>query len=263
VAQVRSSTFGLPNQELVALIMAKLALPPAIATPICEHAQSCARGGGTRGVVSPLAQALRLADLYAHGLLLASSPHAPVAPIGQPECRAAIGRAAPDPLDGTTLRCDVLANTSLFARLSRRDEAKLAQPLYPSRSLKLWYARHPSFSAFDPLEAALSQIGAASTRDRLPRGADELGGCDALVVAAPRSNLRGFMPEDVRAVTRDGVQRPLPTLYLVGAEDDAAGVRESGLESATYPIALSALATFLEAAEAARDGSQPMARSAA
>lgn len=247
LADAQIAAFGVPTHELAALIVAKIALPPAIANPIREYAELGRRRGGN---ATQLAQALRLADLYAHGLLLASSPHALVAPVSQAECRSALGQTAPDVIDGVALRCEVLSTANLFARLSAKDEAKLAQPLYPTRTVNLWYARHPSFSSFDPLEAALAQLCTIRVVDRLPRG-EELITCDAVVVATPRPNLQGFTHEDVTAIRGPGGRPNVPLLYLAGLIDEVAPQIQPCLEVRTYPVPLSSLANFLDAVQKA------------
>ena len=65
----------------------------------------------------------------AHGLQLAYFP-APVQPVTIAEYRAATGATLAATIDGQMLRCEVLCNTSLLARLAPADERELAKPLF-------------------------------------------------------------------------------------------------------------------------------------
>jgi CheY-like chemotaxis protein/HD-like signal output (HDOD) protein len=94
--QTLSAIFGVPCRQLTELVLSRLGLPPAICGPILEHAEASSGGGRRDARSTPAAQALRLADHYAHGLLLASSPQAVVGPATQGELRAGLGGPAGD-----------------------------------------------------------------------------------------------------------------------------------------------------------------------
>src|SRR5205085_8406766 len=132
--------------------------------PISEYVQ---RGGGRPvSALSHMAQALRLADCYAHGLLLCPSPAAPVQPFGAAEYRRATGAVEPEAIDGLALRNEVLTQTWMLAGMSSKDQDKLARPLFAQTARPIWYARHPSLSSFDPLAAALGLLGECRIESR-------------------------------------------------------------------------------------------------
>jgi HD-like signal output (HDOD) protein len=235
--QVESAAFGIPYPELVERILVQLGLPAAIVAPVREHADRRARP------TSRLATALSLADNYAHGLQLASSPRAAVGPIAVAEYKAvrAGGDVAPLAIDGETLRAGVLASTCLLARLSGPQEVELAKPLVPATRLRVWYARHSALSAFDPLEAALRSLAASVlAHDRLPQPAED-GAYDVLVVAAAKAGLAPLsVPDAERAAAAGGGKR---LVYLSGT--DAADVPVTSAVVRRYPVPLSALAELL------------------
>ena len=242
--QVESAAFGIPYPELVERVLGQLGLPAAIIVPVREHADRRARP------TSRLATALQLADNYAHGLQLASSPRAAVAPIGVAEYRAVRGAAdgAPLSVDGETLRAGVLASTTLLARLSGAQEAELAKPLVPATRLRVWYARHSALSAFDPLEAALRTLAASvTTHDRLPQPA-EGAGYDVLVVAAARAGLAPLSVPDAERAAAAASGGGKRVVYLSGT--DAADVPVTSAVVRRYPVPLSVLAGLLSAPQA-------------
>lgn len=243
--QVESAAFGIAYPELVERILTQLGLPAAIVTPVREYAD---RRPATRPA-GRLAAALALADQYAHGLQLASSPRAAVGPIGVAEYRAARGGGAdatPVEIDGESLRAGVSASTCLLARLSRAQEAELAKPLVAAAPVRVFYARHAALSAFDPLEAALRTLAAAVTvHDRLPLPA-EADGYDLLVVAAPKAGIAGLAVTDAeRAVAAAGDAKRL--LYLTGA--DAADVPVTTAVVRRYPIPLVELGELVQGSD--------------
>lgn len=72
--------------------------------------------------------------------------------------------ALAQPLDALCLRNEALTMTAMLARLSVEDEAKLMVPLYPSSEHQVALMRDASFSALDPIEAAIGSIAAGISR---------------------------------------------------------------------------------------------------
>jgi CheY-like chemotaxis protein/HD-like signal output (HDOD) protein len=244
--QTLSANLGIPWRQLTELVLNRLGLPAGICSPILEHADASlkARGAAPR---SHAAQALRLADSYAHGLLLASSPQATVAPATLADLRA-LGTSVLPEIDGQALRCEVLSNTSLLARLSRPDEERLTQPFFPARPVRIWYARHPGYASFDPLGSALGLLAQTQTYDRLPMNGGELEGYGAMIVVAARPGLAPF-PLAATAAHTSAAGRTIPVLYLTSAQPDSSAVPDSAhVTHATYPVPIARLSAFVEAA---------------
>lgn len=228
-----AQTFGIPHHELNEVVLSRLGLPPAITLPIREYV------GGARTVTPGLlARALELADGYAHGLMLASSPQATVAPVTVADCRS----VSPNPLeiDGQFLRSEVLSSTSLLSRLSKEDEARLARPHFPRRNLKLCYARHPGFSAFDPIGAALDSLAETTTTEQAPVRSTDLDGFDGVFVSASRPGINPFPLDVLSTITRrpDG---PIPVICLCGSVDLQTPPIASHVRIIRYPLTLSQL----------------------
>jgi two-component system, chemotaxis family, chemotaxis protein CheY len=240
--EVESVAFGVTHRELTDLVVTQLRLPAPVIEPIREYHLS-AQSGRTLGL-SRMAQALRLADLYAHGLLLASSPHAPLCGLTTAECKEAIGKTPLATIDGAALRGEVLTHTSLLARLPRTEEMAISKPFFPQSGMKVWYARHASLDTHDPIGAVLGLIAATATHDRLPVTPSEVGGHHAIVVATPKHSLMPFPPHANMSTVGGGT---VPVLYLCG-ESPIGSSPIQGIEFMQYPIPLSKVAEFISVA---------------
>lgn len=208
--EVESLVFGLPYHELVTFMLGKLGLPPMIIGPIGE---AFARGtrkedGGAGGILS---RALRIANLYAHGLMLAAGPDAAVSPITVTECRAAFGTAPIPQIDAALLRAEVLTTVNLLAGVGSAQAAELCRPPVPFTGRRIFYLRHPSYSDLDPLGVLLGLVGTVDARNELV-SAQDLPSYDALIVAGPRNESIGqpLTPALVSLIAR----RPIPVLCL-------------------------------------------------
>lgn len=240
------AAFGLSAAELVTELLTLLKLPAEIAAPIAAY---FAAGEASGPAADPLAQALRLADLYAHGLQMAGSADAVVAPVTGAECRSAL--VPPVALPDNDLRAETLTTIGMLARLSPDAARHATEPLAARRPAHVWYARHPSFAAFDPVEAALRSMTAlVVTRDRLPDRADDLAGVGGLVVAAPRTGAAPLSPADADAARRACGRKDWPVLHLSGPAESAPSAGSS-IDAVPYPVTLSRLAEFVGRLEAA------------
>lgn len=209
----------------------------------CDRNRLGTGGNGTSGraLNNPLARLLRLADLYANGVLLASSGQSPVNPLSRPECRAAAGNEHPDRPDGVSLRGEVLGLTGVLARLSAKDEAELMSPLYRKRNVRVLVARDPSFSSFDPVAAALDALADVTVRDALPKDG-ELSGFAGMVVLSRSTSAAGFTAPEIAKSAGDGIS----VLWLTGRVDGASGGVSAALLPMLWPTPLSQLAAFVQ-----------------
>jgi hypothetical protein len=124
---IERQMLGTTQLDLARVILKKMALPEAIRQPIEEFCVTKSRNG--RPPTMTLARILRLAAMYANGILMAAFSSSEVGPIARSECQAAVGRDDPPCPDPNTIRSQILALTPLLARLSADDERKLCQPL--------------------------------------------------------------------------------------------------------------------------------------
>jgi hypothetical protein len=213
---------GVTQNELAAEALAGLGLPSAVVGPI----EDLLRTGGAYTRIDkgdPVTRALRLADLYAHGLLLATGPASVVAPLTRSQCAACTGSEAPTPPDSAIFTAEIRAMTVSLARLSAEDELALMTPPLPRHSVKVWVARDPALAELDPLSVALSLLAEAQVSHRLPTAAElpGLGAVVAVLGPGAKANLR---EEHVASIASssvltfltiglaEGVARPLPNL---------------------------------------------------
>lgn len=244
---------GMSHGELVVTILRCLGLPDAIRGPI----EAFHRAGITgRGAGDKPTRLLRVAELYANGLLLASSPQSPLMPLTRPECRAATGEEEPERPDGVPLRNEIFALTAMLARLSSRDEAALMAPPYPRNATRVWLAREAAFSSFDPLSAALETLAEVTVEPRLPDAAEaaQHGG---IVVVSRHAGVTGLTASDIHKAANLRPQGRMPVLWLTGSIDGAAAEMPGGLRPVLCPVPLAVLAEFVGALAAASTGQAP------
>lgn len=210
--QVESSVFGMPYHELVTLVLGKLGLPPLIIAPIGEAFARTAPKED-RGVGGILTRALRIANLYANGLMLAAGPDAPVAPITVAECRTAFGDASPPEIDPQLLRSVILTTVNLLAGVGSAEAAELCRPPVSSGTRRILYWRHVGYSEFDPLAVLLGFAGEVEVRSTLPAPQDLLR-FDALIVARSRQEIAA--QQQVGEIVKLIGSRQFTVLYLSG-----------------------------------------------
>lgn len=237
---VERAVLGITHGELVLTILRCIGLPDPIRRPIeAFHG----RGGNGRDVRSPLSRVLRLADAYANGALLASAGTAPVAPLTRAECREATGQENPEFPESAALRGEIFGLTAMLARLSPADEVALMQPAYPAADVKVWLARDPSLSSFDPIAAALGSVAELVVSSELPTTAQLQEYAGLVVVAASTSTSR-FTPHDINKALSGTSQSPPPVLWLIGRVDGGAAALCSAIPS-PWPLPLERLAAFV------------------
>lgn len=251
--EVEAEAFGLSRAELTRLVLGKLGLPRDITEPIGEFFQAAGRTGWNR---TPLAVALRIADFYAHGLLFASTSDAPIAPVPRADLASA-GVAKPSRIDAVSFRSEIETMSHLLAGLSPADEAKLREPLFPRRGVRIWYARHESLAEFDPLATALQLLADAEVQPALPVDAAALSGFSGMVIAAPREDTPAFTAAEAGRCRTGKEPAHVPTLFLSGQDDPrhrsparsshTDGASGEGLEVCRFPITLRTLASFIAA----------------
>jgi HD-like signal output (HDOD) protein len=234
-------TFGLTQSELVIEILRHLGLPKTISDPI----EAFHRGRLTKGIGGRLVMLLQMADLCANALQLTDG-EMPIASFSKSHCRTATGDDAPAAPEAAAFRSEVLALTCMLARLSAADEAKATVPLFPKTTTRVWLARDSSLSSFDPIATALGLMAEVQVANRLPNS-EESASCDALIVSSCTTSVAGLTSRDLEAA--NGVQRPLPLLWLSGQAATSSPVPQTAVPL-TWPIPLDKLAAFIASAAA-------------
>jgi CheY-like chemotaxis protein/HD-like signal output (HDOD) protein len=241
--EVEKEMLGISRGELVQTIIGCIGLPEMIKEPIrCFHDGIGNPGAGT----TPLTRVLRIAELYANGLLLASSGRSPVAPVSKAECKAALGREDPKPPDLTAFRSEVFYTTGVLARLSEDQARAVMTSPYERTKARLCVVRESGLSPFDPMLMALQSMTEVRATDRLPDVVNA-GECQGLVVLSPSDLTAGFTAPEVQAAATKlgGGKGPVPVLWSVGRIN---GMAQQGakVSPVRWPLRLDDLYQFIQ-----------------
>jgi hypothetical protein len=98
------------------------------------------------------------------------------------------------------------------------------------------------------LATALESLAEVNIQSRIPNSREELGDCQALVVAA-RTDMAACLtgPDIARAACLGGAT-PLPVLWLVGQQEDPVGsaaAKVLRVPTVVWPVSLDHLANFV------------------
>jgi two-component system response regulator/two-component system chemotaxis response regulator CheY len=238
-ADIERHMLGVTQRELADMTLRSFHLPESVRAPIMEHHDSATARPGH----SAMARLLRVADLYANGLMLASSTRSPVSPVSRLELRAATGREDVSLASAASLRADVLAMTGALARFPDAHQAEATASPYVRRPIRVWLARDSALSPVDPVAAALGALAELTCEERLPtpREASEHS---AVVVMARSSNTEHFTAAEVEHATLRPDGHRIPLLWLVAHVDSAPMM----IKPLHWPVPLSAIAAFISAA---------------
>jgi CheY-like chemotaxis protein/HD-like signal output (HDOD) protein len=239
--EVEREMLGVTHGELSAIVFRCVGLPELVREPIeTFHAGRRAEVRGTH----PLARALRLADWYANGLLLASGGESPVGPLDAESCAEVTGERNPPCPDGDALRAEVFGLTAALGRLSASEEAKLLAPPYPRQNARVWLARPASFSSFDPVAAALGSLGDVTASATLP-SMEVVPNYRGLVIISDEASVATHLAEAERL--RAGPSKP-GVLVLQPRSAQAMSLPATSSPAAAYwPTPVGALAAFAAA----------------
>jgi CheY-like chemotaxis protein/HD-like signal output (HDOD) protein len=234
--EIERKVLGMSQGELLQTIVDCLQLPNSISAPIREyHAKGSRSAAGT-----PLTRILRAADLYANGMLLASSNQSPVRPITCVEAKGITGHENPPLLDRVAMRGEILALTATLSRFSEKQQREVMTAPYPKRPFRVWLACDPSLSTLDPVQASLELLADVTRRNTLPSARD-VAEHEAIIVQARSTSESGFSVNEVKQAVARPNGEPVPLLWLVGRVD-------SELRNApafTWPIPLAKVAEFI------------------
>jgi HD-like signal output (HDOD) protein/DNA-binding NarL/FixJ family response regulator len=234
-AELESQLLGMTHGQLVLTIMRQIGLPSTILAPV----EAMHGAAGRTAPRDPMARLLEVADAFANGALLASSPAAPVAPLTLAACKAATGDPNPAPPDVAAVRNEVFTLTALLARLSSGDERQLMEPLFGRQDARVLLIRDRAFSRFDPVEAALASMANVELSDGAP-ASEQLAAADALVVVSRFANSGDLGALQVRDLIRRSGKAEPQCLWLNEAGDGTNDLRQTAL-----PITLQDIANFV------------------
>ena len=223
------------------MLLSRIGLPTLITAPIQEFFEKPT----SRRSQSVLARTLRIANIYAHGLMLAASADKTLAPLGAAECGALLGNELPV-LDDVEIRSQVMMTTAVLAGASTSDAGKAFEPLIPASKLRVCYVRHESYSSLDPLHSLLRLTSShVEVLSRLPGSAGELEGIDALLIAPPSSIKPGEIRQDLERISQLVAARPVATLYLDPTFEAPLAQIPPCVTVEPLPLSLHRIATFL------------------
>ncbi len=233
---IEREMLGVTHNELVGVILNKLGLPQSIREPIDGMRSAQMREK------NPTARLLAMANVYANGLTLCESLQSSVAPITKMDCQATTGQNDPAAPDSASFRGEIIAMTSVLARLSAAQERELNNPLIPPCESRVWLARDRSLSALDPIAALLSTVAQVNVTDHLP-GKEEAEEFDRVVVLGQSAQAAGAGSAEV--VRLQDYFAPESILWLIDEAEDA--VSPSGsLKPRPSHISLEEIQEFLK-----------------
>ena len=245
--QVESAALGIRRPELMSRLLTRIGLPPNVVDTIREFHERQIRenSSGMSGHV----QLLQMANMAAHGMLLAPSLREIVRPITRTEWRALGIDKDPPQIDALSRRNDIVVATHSLARLPARQEERLLQPFVQRTPLRLGYVRPETYIALDPLGFALHMMAETEIYKAVPEG-QELQDLDALVVVALRPGVAPALPDDLRRHCADSGCAHLPILLLTGQAGTVPEVES--VQVRTYPLRLDELHEWIRTTEAGK-----------
>jgi hypothetical protein len=188
-----------------------------------------------------------MANVYANGLTLCESSQSSVAPITKTDCQATTGQNDPAAPDSAGFRGEIIALTSVLARLSAAQARELNNPLIPPCDSRVWFIRDRTLSDFDPIAALLSTVAHLKVADR-PPVKSEAGEFDRVVVLGQSTGTAGTGGAEVARLQE--YFAPESILWLVG-EASAPLPPSASLQPRPYPISLQEIQDFLKPVSAA------------
>lgn len=237
-AQIERDVFGMAHGELVQTILHHFGLPAVIREPIQQFHNP------PRPTDPPLVRILRMANAYANGLMLASNESASIAPFAKVYCRHATGTDDPPVPNADEFRNEIVALSSLLARLDAQSQRVLLVPAFPQSDVRIWLARDATLSEFDPVATFLKSVSQLTIDNRLPDSL-ECSKVDGLIAMAPTTTTTGLAASDLANLTPGpGTTKP-PIFWMVGAVDPSRSVPKELPSPIVWPVPARDLANFV------------------
>jgi CheY-like chemotaxis protein/HD-like signal output (HDOD) protein len=238
---IEREMLGVTHNELVGVILNKLGLPQSIRAPID------AMRSATMREENPTARLLAMANVYANGLTLCESLKSSIAPITKADCQAATGQNDPAVPDCAGFRGEIIALTSVLARLSAAQERELNNPLIPPCDSRVWLIRDRTLSDYDPIAALLSAVAQVKIADHLP-DQSEAEEFDRVMLLGQSTEAAGAGGAALARLQE--YVAPESILWLVDNASDSP-VPSASLQPRSYPISLQEIQEFLQPGSAA------------
>jgi CheY-like chemotaxis protein len=138
-----------------------------------------------------------------------------------------------------------LAPAPPAAGLGPGDLDALMRPPYAAADVAVWSARDATFSAFDPVEAALASLARrVQVENRLPLAPREWDGYQALVVSARGPAAPGIGPADAAKSLAHRPGGPAPCLWVSPRRQELTPPAPPTVVVARGTVSLDDLATF-------------------
>jgi two-component system chemotaxis response regulator CheY len=230
-----TSVFGLSYEELTKSVLDSLMFPAELADPILEFVRNCNASPET--CTSLLSRSLSIANAYVHGLMLTASVNERISPIASADCRKFLIQTTA--LNAAEIRSEAINQVLMLAELTAEQEEIVLRPRVRNE-VRVWYARHPSFSAMDPVGTALAQLCDVGVNDRVPTS-QELSGVRGMVIVEPGQDallMSGYGRLGVSAET-------IPVLYLSSAEYRSITPSRPAFKRMSYPVSMRQLTGFI------------------
>jgi hypothetical protein len=184
---IMPDVFSISISDIANEVTSQLKLPPLIAAPIREYTAATATLSQSAPIVDRLAMALRFAEFYANAMQLTAAPcEAMIAPLSQNECRAAY--IAADAINGEEIRTHAIATCRKLTG-DNTEETPVTTSLRP----RLWYTRHNTYAALDPVEEALKRFADVETHAEPPSRREHFANLNGVVVCAPAIDTFGLL----------------------------------------------------------------------
>jgi len=170
------------------------------------------------GSGSVLSRALRMANVFANGLMLPSGPDASITPITATEFRATFGKDSGLRLDETMVRNEALMMVNVLSGIPSRLSADLSRLPIEKGARRVWYTRDAGYCELDPLASLLRLIGDVHIEDRLPLTPSELAEFEFVVVAAARHENPLPAQQQITEILKCVSSIAKPVIYLSGVD---------------------------------------------
>jgi CheY-like chemotaxis protein len=229
------SVFGISYEELTQCLLDSLMLPSDLADPILEFARKA--NAPPEACTSMLSRSLSISVSYVNGLIQSVSRNERISPVALADCQKLLIQTVA--LNAAEIRSEAVSQVCMLAELTAEHEECILKPRGKSE-VQVWYARHPSFSAMDPLGAALAQLCDLRVNSRVP-SSRELSGLKGMVIVESRQD-DSLMAEYRRLGTASGT---IPLLYLSSADGSAGKPNRPGFKRIMYPVSLRQLDGFI------------------
>jgi HD-like signal output (HDOD) protein/CheY-like chemotaxis protein len=237
-ATVQSVALGVRQPELVSRLLTRIGLPAYVVDTIRNYHEALL---SPQRNLNGAARWLWVANMAAHGLLLAPTAQEVIQPISLAHWRQLEKSKEPPDIDPRSKRAELLTATHLLARLPATEEPRLTTAVIPPSSKKLKYVRPAAFCGFDPLAFALSLVAELSVSSEMPESG-ELDEVDGLVTVGLRAGATNVEISAIQSRIAASGKPALPVMILLPEGETC---KQGSIMQTTLPLPLNKLAAWL------------------